>query len=73
MIVVFSPSFPLKMFATAVRRFTGTAFRLAKTAAEMEAPHTHGVEISKAQRIANNGFIDGMTRVNLAATMVELD
>jgi len=49
------------MFATAVRRFTGTALRLAKTAAEMEAPHTHGVEISKAQRIATNGFIDGIS------------
>jgi hypothetical protein len=25
----------------------------------MEAPQLHGIEISKAQRIAHDGFIDG--------------
>ena len=50
------------MFRTAVRRLAVTAYRSAEVAggvAKMEAPNTHGVEISKAQRIAQNGFIDG--------------
>jgi cysteine synthase A len=47
------------MFRTAVRRFAATALRPAETVAQMEAPQLHGIEISKAQRIAHDGFIDG--------------
>ena len=47
------------MFRTAVRRFAATALRPAESIAQMEAPHLHGIEISKAQRIAQDGFIDG--------------
>ncbi|KAK4986359.1 Cysteine synthase 1 [Elasticomyces elasticus] len=48
------------MFRTAVRRFGTTALRAAETVSQMEAPHTHGIEISKAQRIARGGFIDAI-------------
>ena len=47
------------MFRTAVRRFAATALRQAESVAQMEAPQLHGVEISKVQRIAQDGFIDG--------------
>jgi hypothetical protein len=52
------------MFRTAVRRFAVTALRPAETAAKMEAPQLHGIEISKAQRIAHDGFIDGMLHLH---------
>jgi cysteine synthase A len=47
------------MFRTAVRRFAATALRPAETLTQLEAPQLHGIEISKAQRIAHDGFIDG--------------
>lgn len=48
------------MFRTAVRRFAATSLRTAETARQMEASNAHGIEISQAQRIATNGFIDGV-------------
>ena len=45
------------MFRTAIRRFGTSALR---SAATMEAPSTHLIEIAKAQRIAQGGFIDGI-------------
>jgi len=53
------------MFRTAVRRFAATALRPAEAAAQMEAPQLHGIEISKAQRIAHDGFIDAIGKTPL--------
>jgi cysteine synthase A len=53
------------MFRTAVRQFAFTARRAAGTVEtltipEIEAAYSHGIEISKAQRIASRGLIDGI-------------
>jgi hypothetical protein len=53
------------MFRTAVRRFAFTAWRSAGTVPELtlpeiEAAYKHGIEISKAQRIATRGLVDGI-------------
>ncbi|KAI5211579.1 cysteine synthase [Aureobasidium subglaciale] len=53
------------MFRTAVRRFAATALRPAETVAQMEAPQLHGIEISKVQRIAQDGFIDAIGKTPL--------
>ncbi|KAI4760867.1 cysteine synthase [Aureobasidium sp. EXF-3400] len=53
------------MFRTAVRRFAATTLRPAETVAQMEAPQLHGIEISKAQRIAHDGFIDAIGKTPL--------
>lgn len=58
------------MFRTAVRRFAATAVRPAETVAQMQAPQLHGVEISKAQRIAQDGFIDGAHSLHLSCCFV---
>jgi cysteine synthase A len=52
------------MFRTAVRQFAYTARRAAGTVEtltipEIEAAYSHGIEISKAQRIASRGLVDG--------------
>jgi cysteine synthase A len=54
------------MFRTAVRQFACTARRAAGTVEtltipEIEAAYSHGIEISKAQRIASRGLIDGLS------------
>jgi len=53
------------MFRTAVRRFAATALRPAETLTQLEAPQLHGIEISKAQRIAHDGFIDAIGKTPL--------
>ncbi|THX14909.1 cysteine synthase [Aureobasidium pullulans] len=53
------------MFRTAVRRFAATVLRPAESVAQMEAPQLHGVEISKVQRIAQDGFIDAIGKTPL--------
>ncbi|KAJ9639886.1 Cysteine synthase 1 [Coniosporium tulheliwenetii] len=44
---------------SAIRRLAATAWRAAEGVAQWESAHAHGIEISKAQRIAERGFIDG--------------
>ncbi|KAF2437019.1 PALP-domain-containing protein [Tothia fuscella] len=58
------------MFRTAVRRFAATSWRAAGsvpelTIAEIEAAHKHGIEISKAQRIASRGLVDAIGKTPL--------
>jgi len=48
------------MFATAVRRFAGSALRCAETIAQMESGQAHRIAVAQAQKIAHNGFVDGM-------------
>lgn len=56
-------TWPPNMFRTGVRRFATSARRYADTLpqdiSKIEASHGHLIEISKAQRIANRGFVDG--------------
>jgi len=52
------------MFRTIVRQFAATTLRAAGTVqemtmAEIESSFRQGIEVSKAQGIANRGFVDG--------------
>ena len=40
------------------RQFTTTAFRVAETLTQMEAPNAYGIQVSKAQGHVN-GFVGG--------------
>jgi len=48
------------MLRTSIRRFANTAKRTAETLAQMETPQAHGISISKAQGIAQEGFVSGV-------------
>ncbi|KAJ9659445.1 Cysteine synthase 1 [Coniosporium apollinis] len=50
---------------SAIRRLAATAWRAAEGVAQWESAHAHGIEISKAQRIAERGFIDAIGKTPL--------
>ena len=48
------------MIRTPVRRFATTVRRAAETLQDMEGHQAHAIQISKAQRVAEDGFVSGM-------------
>ncbi|KAL9093559.1 MAG: hypothetical protein Q9165_003954 [Trypethelium subeluteriae] len=50
---------------TSLRSFSTRSRRIAEQVSQWEAPRQHGIEISQAQRIAKDGFIDAIGKTPL--------
>ncbi|KAF2743207.1 PALP-domain-containing protein [Sporormia fimetaria CBS 119925] len=53
------------MFRTASRRFTASLWRSADSLAQIEASYQHGINVSKAQGIAQRGLVDAIGKTPL--------